>query len=58
MFKLLEDMLMSISIEAPRALFQEPAEIVWLNAVEALQVALGLVPEVLDPVDVVLVVCE
>lgn len=41
------------SIEAPLALLQKPVEAGWLNAVKLAHVTLGLVPEVLDSVDVV-----
>ena len=41
------------SIEAPFALLQEPVEIVRFDAVVFAHVPLGLVPEILDPVDVV-----
>ena len=42
------------SIETPLTLLQEPIEVARLGPVESTQVPLGLVPEVLDPVDVVL----
>ena len=46
------------SIEAPLALLQKPVETGWLDAIEFAQVTLGLVPEVLDSVDVVFLVRE
>lgn len=42
------------SIEALFALFQKPVEIVRFDAVIFRHVPLGLVPEVLDPGDVIL----
>ena len=42
------------SIEAPFALFQKPVETVRLDAVVFAHVTLGLVPEVLDPGDMIL----
>lgn len=44
---------MGTSIEAPLAFLQKPVEIVLFNVVEYTHVALGLVPEVLDAVDVI-----
>ena len=44
---------MVTSIEAPFALLQKPVEVLLLDAVKTPQVTLGLVPEVLDPVDVI-----
>ena len=49
---------MSFSIEAPFALLQELVEVGWLYAIEAAQMALGLVPEVFDTVDVIFLVRE
>ena len=44
------------SIEAPLTLLQEPVEILLPDSVEAAQVTLRLIPETLNPVDVVLMV--
>ena len=55
-FQLFEKGFVVASIEAPLTLLQEPIEVVSLDAVEATQVPLGLVPEVLNPVDVVLLI--
>ena len=49
---------MAFSIEAPLTFFQEPVEVVGFDAVESAQVAFGLVPEVLDSIDVVFLVGE
>ena len=49
---------MVTSIEAPFALLQEPVEIVRLDAVVLPHMTLGLVPKVLNPIDVVPVVSE
>ena len=49
---------MGDSIEAPLALLQEPVKVVGFDAVETSQMTLGLVPEVLDSVDVVFLVGE
>ena len=46
------------SIEAPLALFQKPVKILLLNAIEFAQMPLGLVPEVLDAIDVILPLTE
>ena len=43
---------MGASIEAPFALLEKPVEVLLPDPVEAAQVTFGLVPEVLDPVDV------
>lgn len=45
-------------IKAPFALLDEQVEVLLWNAVVAAQMPLGLVPEVLDPVDVVGFVSE
>lgn len=45
---------MSASIEAPLTLLQKPVEILRFDTVVLAHVPLGLVPEVLDPVDVIL----
>ena len=47
---------MIASIEAPCTLLQEPVEVLLLDAIEAAQVTILLVPEILNPVDVVLTV--
>jgi hypothetical protein len=57
-FKLLEEVLVAFSIEAPLTLLQEPVETVLLNAVVAAQVTLGLVPEVLNAIDMVFTGCK
>ena len=49
---------MVTSIEVPLALLEEPVEVIWLDAVETAQMTLGLAPEVLDSVDVILPVGE
>lgn len=49
---------MFTSIEAPLALLEEPVKVVGFDAVETSQMTLGLVPEVLDSVDVILPVGE
>ena len=49
---------MAFSIEAPFALLEIPVKMLSGNAVKAAHVALGLVPEVLDSVDVILLVGE
>ena len=43
---------MAAAIEAPLTFFQEAVKAVFGDAVEAAQMALGLVPEILDAVDV------
>ena len=45
-------------IEAPFALFDKEREIVMGDAIVAAQMMLGLVPEILDPVDVIVLVSE
>ncbi len=49
---------MVTSIEAPFTFLQEPAEIFRFNTVVFTHVTLGLAPEVLDTVDVILLVGE
>jgi len=49
---------MVTTVEAPLAFLEEKKEAFLGNAVEPSEVALGLVPEVLDPVDVVVLVGE
>ena len=49
---------MAASVEAPFTFLQEPVEIVRFDAVVPAHVPLRLVPEVLDPVDVVSIVGE
>ena len=44
---------MAAAVETPLALFQEPIKPVFLNTIEAAERPLGLVPTVLDTVDVV-----
>lgn len=45
-------------IEAPFTLFDEQVKVLLGNAVIAPQVPLGLVPEVLNPINVINVLCE
>jgi hypothetical protein len=45
-------------VEAPFALFDEAREMVFGDAVIAAQMALGLVPEILDSVDVIMLVSK
>ena len=45
-------------VEAPFALLQIEMEVLAGDAVEAPEMAFRLVPEILDPVDVVPVICE
>ena len=45
-------------IEAPFALFEIEVKVLARDAIETAQIALGLVPEVLDPVDVIDFICE
>ena len=49
---------MAASVEAPFTFLQEPVEIVGFDAVVLAHVPLRLVPEGLDPVDVVSIVGE
>ncbi len=49
---------MVTTVEAPLAFLEEKKEAFLGNAVEPSEVALGLVPEVLDPVDVVVLIGE
>ena len=44
---------MVATIEAPFALLQKPVEVIGFDAIELTQMTLGLVPEVLDSVDVI-----
>ena len=49
---------MAASVEAPFTFLQEPVEIVGFDAFVLAHVPLRLVPEVLDPADVVSIVGE
>ena len=49
---------MVASIEAPFTFLQEPVKIVLFDAVKSAHMALSLVPEVLDAVDVILLVSK
>ena len=44
---------MVATIEAPFALLQKPVEVIGFDAIELAQMTLGLVPEVLDTVNVI-----
>ena len=44
---------MVASIEAPFALLEKPIKVLLFDAVEAAHVALGLVPKILDPIDMI-----
>jgi hypothetical protein len=46
------------SIEAPFAFLQEPVKILLFDAVKLAHLPLGLVPEILDAVDVILFIGE
>ena len=52
-FKLLVEVLMVASIEAPFALLEKPMKIVRFDAIEFSKMSFGLVPKVFDPVDVI-----
>ena len=49
---------MVASMEAPFALLEEPVKVLLLDAIKVAQMALGLVPEVLDTVDMRLIVSK
>lgn len=57
-FKLLEELLVVASIEAPFALLEKPIKVLLFDTVESPHVALGLVPEVFDAVDVICLIGE
>lgn len=44
---------MVASIEAPLALLQKPVKVLRLDAIKPPQVTFGLVPEILNPIDVI-----
>jgi len=44
------------SIEAPFTLLQKPMEMLFLDAIETPQMTLGLVPEIFDSIDVILLI--
>ena len=52
-FKLPEELVVVSSIEAPLALLQKPVKMLRFNTIEPPQMPLGLVPEILNPVDVI-----
>ena len=45
---------MATSVEAPLTLLQKPVEVLRFDAIVFAHMPLGLVPEILDPIDVVL----
>lgn len=45
---------MIASVEAPLALLQKPVKILQFDAVKFAQMPLGLIPEILNPIDMVL----
>jgi len=49
---------MIASVEAPFTLLQKPVEIIGFDAVVLAHVTLCLVPEILDPIDMVLLIGE
>ena len=58
-FKLFVKVLMVASIEAPfTLLLEKPMKIVRFDAIESSQMSFGLVPKVLDSIDVISSVCE
>lgn len=46
------------SIEAPLTLLQKPMKILFLDSVEASQMTFGLVPKILNSIDMILLICE
>ena len=44
---------MIVSIEAPFALLQKPVQVIGFDAIELTHMAFGLVPEILNAIDVV-----
>ena len=57
-FKLPEQLSMVASVEAPFALFEEPIEALFFDAIESTQMTLGLIPEVFNAIDVIALVGE
>lgn len=55
-FQLVEQFSVVTSVEPPFALLQKQVEALFRDAVEASQMPLRLVPEVLDPIDLVALV--
>lgn len=53
LIKLLEQLFMIASIEAPFALLEKQMKILRLNAVETAHMPLGLIPKILDSIDVI-----
>ncbi len=49
---------MVASVEAPFALLEKPIKALLFDAVEPAHVALGLVPEILDSIDVIFLIGE
>lgn len=49
---------MVAAIEAPFALLEKPIKVLLFYAVESAHVTLGLVPKVLDSIDVILLIGE
>ena len=50
-FELLEQLLMIAAIGAPFTFLPKPIEILWRESIEPTQLPLGLVPEVLNAID-------
>ena len=53
-FQLIKQVLVVTSVETPFTLFEEPVKIVLFDAVELAQMSLGLIPKILDAVDMIL----
>jgi hypothetical protein len=53
---MIEALFMISSVEAYFTLLQKPIKMFFLDAIETSQMTLGLIPEILDVVDVILLV--
>ena len=57
-FKLFEELSMVASVEAPFALLEKPIKVLLFDSVETPHVTLGLVPEIFNSIDVILLIGE
>ena len=49
---------MVTSVKTPLTFFEKPVKILFLDAVKFPQVSFGLIPKILNAIDVILLVCK
>jgi len=47
---------MALSVKAPFTLLEKPVKTIWFDAIKAAQVAFGLVPKILNAIDVIVLI--